>query len=154
MLHAMKRFKITKKNFKNKHIYKIPLSRNTIKRRVKAISTNLEEQMLADLRASPVGHAFQSDSSTDVDHKEQLVAFVSFEANGKNRREMLFLKEIELHANAQTTTHTIDDYYEENDLDHNDRHDNTSDGCATMMGSRTGVLTQSNKKKLVILQKI
>lgn len=119
------------------------MSRNTIKRRVEAISSNLEEKLLADVRASPIGHAFQSDSSTDVDHKEQLVAFVSYEAKGKNRREMLFLKEIELHANAQTTTQTIDDYYEDNALDHNDRHDNTSDGCATMMGIKTGVLKQS-----------
>lgn len=53
----------------------IPLSRKTISKRIKSISNDLKEQTLEDIKASDIGHSLQSDSSTDVEGKEQLVAF-------------------------------------------------------------------------------
>lgn len=57
----------------------IPMSRMTVKRRIEAVENDLEEQMMKDLKESQIWHAFQSDGSIDVDHKEQLVAFVRCE---------------------------------------------------------------------------
>lgn len=61
-----------------KNLSRIPMNRNTIQRRIIAIANDIEDQMLTEVRSSPVGHAFTSDGSTDVDHKEQLIAFVRF----------------------------------------------------------------------------
>lgn len=153
-MEGMKKYKIKKKHLTKRQLSKITLSRNTIKRKVELIASDLETQMLNDLRSSPIGHALQSDASTDIDNKEQLVAFVSYENQCEIKREMLFLKEIELHSNAKETLKAIDDYYTENDLDHNMRTDNTSDGCNTMMGNKTGVMTQSKHERSLILQEL
>lgn len=54
----------------------LPLSNQTIGRRCALLASDLTEQTTSDLEASPIGHAFQSDASKDVDGKEQLVSFV------------------------------------------------------------------------------
>lgn len=165
MMRAMKKYEISRKNLSKKVIQSIPMTRNTIKSRVIKISEDLEDQMLQDLKASPVGHAFQADSSTDVDNREQLAAFVRwvtsfyylvsifilklknyffrYEACGKVKEEMLFLKEIELNATADATMQTIDGYYTKNELPMSDTTHKTADGCPVMMGRKTGVFTQS-----------
>lgn len=76
MLRGMKKYDIKMKDLKKRFLYGIPMSRNTIKRRIATIASDIKEQLVSDLSASPIGHAFQSDSSTDIDNKEQLVAFV------------------------------------------------------------------------------
>lgn len=65
---------------------------------------------------------------------------------------MLFLREIAENATANATFEQIKNFYDENNLRLSDITDNTSDGAPTMMGSRTGVLTQS--KFIIFYQQI
>uniref|UniRef100_A0A336N3Z0 CSON010480 protein n=1 Tax=Culicoides sonorensis TaxID=179676 RepID=A0A336N3Z0_CULSO len=120
-------------------IQSIPLSRNTIMNRTKDIASDLHQQTMEDLKNSKIGHAFQSDASTDIQNQEQLVAFARYEVNGGLRNEILFLKPVGVYANAESTFNTISEFYAENDLDIDKLFDNTTDACPVNVGAKTGV---------------
>lgn len=76
MIHKMKQMNVDIQSINVEEFVKsIPLSRKTITRRVNLIADDLHEQTVEDIRNSPIGHSFQSDSSRDIESKEQLVAF-------------------------------------------------------------------------------
>lgn len=54
----------------------IPMSHQTMAKRCVEVAKDLDEQTCIGLKASKIGHAFQSDASKDIESKEQLVAFV------------------------------------------------------------------------------
>lgn len=56
----------------------IPLSRTTMSDRVKDMANDIQDQVLNEVRNSPIGHAIQMDSSTDIENNEQLIAFVRY----------------------------------------------------------------------------
>lgn len=58
-----------------KEIQKIPLSNNTVKRRIVDISSNIEEQLSLQLQECTY-FAHQVDESTDVTNMAELLVFV------------------------------------------------------------------------------
>lgn len=56
-------------------IEKIPLCDQTISRRVSEIAEHLEDELLKEVRQSPVGFSIQLDESVDVENIAQLVVY-------------------------------------------------------------------------------
>ena len=64
-------------NKAKQEIHKIPLSNNTIQRRIVDLSVNIEESVQTKLQ-STLGFALQIDESTDISSKPQLFLFICF----------------------------------------------------------------------------
>ncbi len=62
---------------KSKQLAKIPLSNNTVKRRIATMSEDVRDQLSARLRGN--NFALQIDESTDVSKMAQLLAYVRYE---------------------------------------------------------------------------
>ncbi|KAB0790827.1 hypothetical protein PPYR_15129, partial [Photinus pyralis] len=67
----------------------IPLSDNTISRRINDMANDIREQVVEKLNKSP-HFALQFDESTDVSDCAQFVVFVRFEADDSIMEEILF----------------------------------------------------------------
>lgn len=69
----------------------IPLSDNTISRRINDMAKDIQEQVVEKLKNSQ-HFALQFDESTDVSNCAQFVVFVRFEADDSITEEILFCK--------------------------------------------------------------
>jgi hypothetical protein len=68
----------------------IPLSNNTIYSRISDMSTNILEQVLAELDLSPFLFSMQLDESTNISQCSQLLVFVRYIYSGTSKEEFLF----------------------------------------------------------------
>ena len=68
----------------------VALSNDTIARRIKDLSINIRDQLILDLKASPLKILIQLDESTDVSNCSQLICFVCYIKEKKVEEEFLF----------------------------------------------------------------
>ncbi|XP_055918354.1 SCAN domain-containing protein 3-like [Eupeodes corollae] len=78
----------------------IPLSDNTIERRINDMAVDIQEQLIEKLKKSP-HFALQLDESTDVSDCAQFVVFVRFEAEENIEEEILFCKALPANTTGQ-----------------------------------------------------
>ncbi|XP_076365923.1 protein FAM200C-like [Tachypleus tridentatus] len=71
------------------HIQQVSLSNNTIQRRISKMSIDVKEQVLIEIKSSPL-FSFQLDESTDVSSCSQLLVFVRYINSGDIKDEFLF----------------------------------------------------------------
>lgn len=57
-------------------VSKLPITDKTISRRVERMSRFLEDDLIKEIKSSPIGFAIQLDESTDVTNVARLIAFV------------------------------------------------------------------------------
>ena len=69
----------------------IPLSNDTITRRIIAMSDDIEQQLLERIKSSP-HYAIQMDESTDVSNAALLLVFVRYCADGNIHDDLLCCK--------------------------------------------------------------
>ena len=79
---------------------KIPLSNNTIQRRIVNLSVNIEESVQTKLQ-STLGFSLQVDESTDISGKPQLLAFIRFIDGNHIINQFLCCKEMSLTTKGQ-----------------------------------------------------
>ena len=68
----------------------VALSNDTIARRIKDLSIDIHNQLISDLKASPLKISIQLDESTDVSNCSQLICFVRYIKEKKVEEEFLF----------------------------------------------------------------
>lgn len=73
-----------------KKIEAVPLSNDTIHSRISDISTNILEQVIAELDSTPFPFNMQLDESTDISQCSQLLVFVRYIYSGTSKEEFLF----------------------------------------------------------------
>ena len=123
----------------------ISLSNNTIQRRISDMSIDVMEQILSEIKASPV-FSFQLDESTDVSSCSQLLVFVRYIHLEDIKEEFLFSRALKTTTKGEDVMEMISSFFESNDLQWKNLCGVCTDGAPAMLGSRSGF--QSKVKEL------
>ena len=118
-------------------IQSVPLSDNTVKRRIDDMATNCEQQLLEELANSKF--AIQLDESTTISSEALLLLYVRYlNRNNELKNELLFS------INLLTITRDVDIfdaisyYFKQHNLSFDNLVGCCSDGAASMMGKNAG----------------
>ena len=94
----------------------ISVSNDTVSIRINEISLNIKEQVVDEIKKSPL-FAIQLDESTDVSQFSQLLAFVRYVHEGNFNEEFLFCKPLKLNTKAEDVLEAVNDFFIANGLD-------------------------------------
>lgn len=97
-------------------IDKIPLSNDTVQRRIKSMAYNVEEQLLSRVRDSKY-FALQLDETTDVQSMNQLLAYVRYIYSGEVLDDFLFCLPLTTQATGEKIFDLVNDYIARHNVD-------------------------------------
>uniref|UniRef100_A0A3B4VDX5 HAT C-terminal dimerisation domain-containing protein n=1 Tax=Seriola dumerili TaxID=41447 RepID=A0A3B4VDX5_SERDU len=122
----------------------IPLSDNTIARRIVEMADDVKTQLIEKLRSAQ-GFSIQIDETTDITNYAQLLAFVRFEDSGTMCEEFLFCKPLPGRTTGAEIFTVIDNFFKDNDISWQNCVALCSDGARAMSGYQTGLLAHIRK---------
>lgn len=120
-----------------KEISKIPLSNDTIKRRIIDISADIEKKVITKL-SSGRSFALQIDESTDISGKAQLLGFVRFVDEHEIINQFLCCRELIERTTGQDIFDSITSYLEQFNISWDLCVGICTDGAPSMVGSIKG----------------
>ncbi|KAG6924068.1 zinc finger BED-type containing 9 [Chelydra serpentina] len=118
----------------------ISVSNDTISRQINEISQNINEQVVDEIKKSPL-FAIQLDESTDITLCSQLLVFARYMVEGDFKDEFLFCKTLDTITKAQDVMEIVNNFFEVHGLDWTNLVGVTTDGPSAMLGSRSGFQT-------------
>ncbi len=124
---------------------KVPVSDNTISRRVDDMSNNISSILSEILQNNKF--ALQVDETTDVTGKVQLLEFVRFENEGEIMENLFCCKELPETTKGQGIFNILSSYLESCDLSWNQCVGICTDGAPTIIGSVQGFVSRVKEKK-------
>lgn len=126
-----------------KEVKKIPLSNDTIGRRIKDMSSDIEKSVCELVKDKMF--ALQADESTDIGGKPQLLVFIRFIDDKKITEQFLCCKELS-QTTGQEIFSTVTEYLVEMDLTWKLCVGICTDGCPSMVGSVKGFVSLVKKE--------
>uniref|UniRef100_K7G5P4 DUF4371 domain-containing protein n=1 Tax=Pelodiscus sinensis TaxID=13735 RepID=K7G5P4_PELSI len=118
----------------------ISVSNNTVSRQVNEISQNISEQVVDEIKKSPL-FAIQLNELTDVALCSQLLVFAGYMVEGDFKDKFLFCKTLDTTTKAQGVMEIVNNFFEVHGLDWVNLVGVTTDGAPAMLGSRSGFHT-------------
>ena len=131
-------------------IKKIPLSNNTICRRICDISANIENTVITSVNKSKI-FAMQVDESTDIGGKAQLLAFIRYVNNEKITEQFFCCKELTETTTGQDIFDTLNKYLKETELSWKQCVGICTDGAPSMVGSIKGFVSLAKRENSDII---
>ena len=116
----------------------IPISNDTVKRRIIDMAVDIEEQVIEQVKKSKY-FATQLDESTDLSNCAILACFVWFESEGSIMEEFLCSLKLLGQTTSSEIFKTLNNYVQEHDLDWGKCVGVCTDGTANMIGCHSGV---------------
>ncbi|KAG0429512.1 SCAN domain-containing protein 3, partial [Dictyocoela muelleri] len=132
-------------------ISQLPLSNDSVRRRIDCMSDNVESQLIQILRVKKF--SLQLDESTVRDSQALLLAYVRYVDNGEFKEEMLFCNSLEGKTTAIDIFKVLNEYLSKNEIPFNNIISCAADGAPSMMGKRNGCLQlikQKNPDLLIV----
>lgn len=127
-----------------KLISKVPLSNNTISRRIHDIAEDLNQQLIQKMKGKEFG--LQLDEATDSNKDAYLICYVRFLDENFIVEDLLFCKSIIESAKAQDLFEILEKVITENDLDWENCIGVCTDGARSMSGRYGGIQALIRKK--------
>jgi hypothetical protein len=120
----------------------IPLSDDTVKRRIDDLSGDILSQLLERLRCSEVQFSIQLDESTDVASAAQLSTLVRYPWDGAILEDFLFCKEVPGRTTGEEVFKILNEFFEFHELSWGKCVAVCTDGAAVMTGRKSGVVAR------------
>ena len=121
-----------------KKLQQVSLSNDVIHNRIIDMSEDILEQVIADIKASPVTISLQLDESTDVSNCSQLIAVVRYVKNKKIEESFLFCQSLETTTKAKDVFDTIKEFFMKHQLYLDKIGSICTNGAPAMLGNRSG----------------
>jgi hypothetical protein len=117
-------------------IRKIPLSNNSVQRRIDEMAENVEDTLCSILRTTEF--ALQLDESTLPGNDSLLLAYVRFVKDESLAQEMLFAKQLETDTKGESIFRVVKQFFEEKDIPLTNIYACATDGAPSMTGRYRG----------------
>ena len=121
----------------------VPLSNDTVCRRIDAMGTDIVEQVVGKLSDS---FSLQLDVSTDVSGNAQLVAFVRYIDTDDIYEHILFCKALEGKTTGEDIFDVVNTFFCENGMSWKSCSSICTDAAASMTGSTRGLIARIKKE--------
>ena len=129
-----------------KKLNQISLSNNTAQCRIEEMSLDISEQVVSEIRESPVGFAIQLYEFTNVVNCTQLVVFVQYVRKEGLKDELLFNAALKTTTKANDVFHAMYSFFKKCGLKWTDLKSCTTDGVPAMLRWKSGF--QSHVKEV------
>ena len=122
-----------------KKLSALPLSNNTVQRRISDMSNDICKQVIEEIKDTPFClFSLQLDESTDVEDCAQLMAFARYVRDGHLKEEFLFCKSLETTTKALDVFEKVQVFFEMHGIQWGNLCVVCTDGAPSMLGSRSG----------------
>ncbi|XP_038630630.1 SCAN domain-containing protein 3-like, partial [Scyliorhinus canicula] len=122
----------------DKDVKAMPLSNNTVRRRIDELSEDIETQLVEKLKSRKF--SVQMDESTVRDSEALLLTYVRYIDKGEFAEEMLFCKLLETTTTATDIYNKLKHYLDVNNIPMENITSCAADGAPVMMGKKNGCL--------------
>lgn len=115
----------------------VPLSNNTVQRRISDMASNIEDNLFSKLSKCNM-FALQVDESTDISKKAIMLVFVRFIFEKQLHEDFLMLCEL-LHTTAEAIFNELDNFFKKHNIAWSKCVGLSTDGAKAMSGQQTGL---------------
>ena len=121
-----------------KKIKEVPLSNDVIAGRVADMSCNILEQVVQEIKGSPIRFSLQLDESTDIANISQLVVYTRYITDGGIKDEFLFCEGLQTTTKAADVFRLLDEFFQRHQIEWEKVGSVCTDGAPAMIGHRSG----------------
>ena len=122
-------------------IRKMPLSNDTVARRIAEINDDQLQQLINRLKTSQK-FAIQFDETTDVSKNAQLLLYVQYLHEENVEEELLFCRSLKSHTKGEYIFFKVDEFFTNAGLQWENCIGVCTDGIGAMMGKRAGFVAK------------
>uniref|UniRef100_A0A3P8XE49 DUF4371 domain-containing protein n=1 Tax=Esox lucius TaxID=8010 RepID=A0A3P8XE49_ESOLU len=116
----------------------VPLSNDTVARRISDMSNDIREQLIEVIKKSPY-YALQLDKSTDIDGQAQLLTYVRYLRDKAIEEDVLFCRPLQSYTTGEAIFNVLDIFLCENGLTWDRCVGLCTDGARAMTGHECGL---------------
>ena len=134
---AVKMTEIVRGKKEAEDMRKIPLSNNTVSRRISAINDDQREQLILRIKEG-IKFAIQLDKSTDITNMAHLLVYVRYIYNNEINEDLLFCQQMNTRTTGMDVFQNVDTFFSNVGLQWKDCVAICTDGAAAMTGHTAG----------------
>ena len=124
-----------------KQLEMIPLSNDTVSRRISDLSLNVKEQLVDKIRASKY-FSIQLDETTDITNMAHLLTYIRFIDGETVKEEFLFCEPLPARTTSNEIFSKLDQFMKTNNIEWKKCVGVCSDGARSMTGKHSGVVAK------------
>ena len=123
----------------------VPLSNDTIKRRIQEMSEDFLQQIIASVKRSGK-FSLQLDETTDIGNDAQLMVFMRYLDTNDYMEQFLFCRPLAKNTTREQILKKMNLFFKEHQLEWSDCVSVCADGAPSMMGCKKGFMSFAKKK--------